>query len=355
MCNTVTFENHKEVYATAEDKERFRNIARSLRRDLPSHILKVKSRKIYARLRAISWFTNAQNILIYASLPVEVDTENIIQNLLSEGKNVILPYTLPNGNMEAYQINKFPDDLKVKEGHRILEPVPEKCKFIKPEEIDCIILPGLAFDRDGHRIGFGKGCYDIYMENIKEDIPIIALAFEFQIYHKVPTTKTDRPVNMIITESNVFYPKKRIFEINSPEEMIEWGKSFGLKLESGETISMIGDLGSGKTTLAKGILEGYGVSDQVTSPTFIQIESYFGRGPIYHMDLYRWSEDSVSLEQKMLLDQIIDEDAVVLVEWADRVLYFLPKSSIGIKLDIIEDQKRKLTLTTYKPTEEVWI
>lgn len=107
---------------------------------------------------------------------------------------------------------------------------------------------------------------------------------------------------------------------NSPEETIEFGKKFGSQLRGGEVIALVGPLGSGKTHLIKGIVEGLGAegtANEVTSPTFVLVNEYTGRLDIFHIDAYRL--DSIAQFEQIGFDDYCYPGSVVLIEWADKI------------------------------------
>ena len=115
-------------------------------------------------------------------------------------------------------------------------------------------------------------------------------------------------------------------------ELIEYGKSLGAELSSGAVIGLIGDLGSGKTTLTRGLALGLGVSDGITSPTFTLINEYRGgRLPLYHFDVYRL-DDPGDMEQ-LGYEEYFYGDGVSVVEWADKFPGLLPDDAIIIHLE----------------------
>jgi tRNA threonylcarbamoyladenosine biosynthesis protein TsaE len=128
---------------------------------------------------------------------------------------------------------------------------------------------------------------------------------------------------------------------DSPLQTYELGKKIGAKLEGGTVIRLIGDLGSGKTSLVQGIAHGLDVSSEyyITSPTFTLINEYPGRYTFYHVDLYRL-EDTVDFEDIGLLD-ILFGDGVVAIEWAEKLTEVL-KNPITIQLSILNDHSRKI-------------
>jgi tRNA threonylcarbamoyladenosine biosynthesis protein TsaE len=135
---------------------------------------------------------------------------------------------------------------------------------------------------------------------------------------------------------------------NSLAKTHELGKKIGAKLEPGNVIRLIGDLGSGKTSLVQGIAQGLDVSSEyyITSPTFTLINEYPGRYTFYHVDLYRL-EDTVDFEDIGLLDILFD-DGVVAIEWAEKLTEEL-KNPITIQLSIIDDHSRKIHIISSEP------
>ena len=122
----------------------------------------------------------------------------------------------------------------------------------------------------------------------------------------------------------------RKLSTNSEEETIALGERLARELPSRCLVLLIGDLGAGKTTLAKGIVKGLGAAapEEVSSPTYTLIHEYSPR--VYHIDLYRLEEPREVLT--LGLDEIFDRDAVVLIEWGDRFPQILPAERIEIEL-----------------------
>ncbi|MGM0471143.1 MAG: tRNA (adenosine(37)-N6)-threonylcarbamoyltransferase complex ATPase subunit type 1 TsaE, partial [Bacillota bacterium] len=116
----------------------------------------------------------------------------------------------------------------------------------------------------------------------------------------------------------------------SPEETIKLGTKIGKVLNSGDIICLQGDLGAGKTYLAKGILKGLGVDEEITSPTYTLINEYQGRLPAYHIDLYRVS-DYRELHDIGLEDYLYD-DGVSIIEWPDKAGPLMPDNYLNITI-----------------------
>ena len=134
-----------------------------------------------------------------------------------------------------------------------------------------------------------------------------------------------------------------VFETNSEEETVELGRHIAVALPRRAVVLLIGNLGAGKTTLAKGIVSGLGAAEpeEVSSPTFTLIHEY-GGGSVYHIDLYRL--DRPEEVATLGLDEIFDRDAVALVEWGERFPDLMPARRIEIWLQAISEDKRKIHL-----------
>ncbi len=125
------------------------------------------------------------------------------------------------------------------------------------------------------------------------------------------------------------------------EETIAFGRQLARELPARCVVLLIGNLGAGKTTLAKGIIEGLNAArpEEVSSPTFTLIHEY-GDGRVYHIDLYRLEE---AREVAALgLDELIDRDAIILVEWGERFPHLWPAGRIEVRLRATEDDAREI-------------
>ena len=122
-----------------------------------------------------------------------------------------------------------------------------------------------------------------------------------------------------------------IIETNSDKDTFEFGKQIGEKAEPGTVICLDGDLGTGKTVIAKGIAAGLGIKEPVSSPTFTVIKEYTeGRLPFYHFDVYR-------IEDPLEMDEIGYEDyfygnGVTVIEWSDMIKELIPEKAMKIRL-----------------------
>lgn len=135
-----------------------------------------------------------------------------------------------------------------------------------------------------------------------------------------------------------------VYETGSEEETIEIGRRIAATLPRRAVILLIGNLGAGKTTLAKGIVSGLGCAapEDVSSPTFTLIHEY-GGGRVYHIDLYRL--DRAEEIATLGLDEIFERDAIVLIEWGERFPQLMPEERIEIRLRVLEQERREIVIT----------
>lgn len=137
----------------------------------------------------------------------------------------------------------------------------------------------------------------------------------------------------------------------SAEETINIGKKIGSLLRGGEIIAMQGTLAAGKTTITKGIAESLGVKDNITSPTFCLISEYEGKIPLYHMDVYRLEggEDFLNLG----VEDFMYSNGVSIIEWSEKVMSELPKKTIILRLEPVENSTiRNITIENW-PYDEI--
>lgn len=129
---------------------------------------------------------------------------------------------------------------------------------------------------------------------------------------------------------------------DSEASTIKLGENIGKVLEPGDIISLTGDLGAGKTQLTKGIAAGLGVVDYVTSPTFIIVNEYEGRIPLYHFDVYRINDIQEMYE--IGFDEYLFGKGVCVIEWGDIVSDLLPEKIIRINMKKVDDNIREISI-----------
>lgn len=145
-----------------------------------------------------SFYQKSKNIFIYIGFGSEIDTAVYINKFLKDGKRIFVPRVSDKSRiMEAVEITSLEDLIKNKYG--ILEPSCEISAANK-ELIDLVILPGVAFDERGGRLGYGGGYYDTFLQDISMNVVKIALAYELQIINSIPLEEHDIKADYIITE-----------------------------------------------------------------------------------------------------------------------------------------------------------
>lgn len=173
---------------------------RERRKALPPSLHAEKSKAIRLRLESTQEFKKAKYILVYISTNDEVNTHEFVKDCLERGNKVFVPKVEKEG-LEIYSIK---DWNKLKPGNfGILEPfeIPDKTH---PSEMDLILVPGLAFDKKGHRVGYGGGFYDKLLK-LTKGIKI-GLAFEEQIVDKIPAEEHDVALDLIVTDKQTIRP-----------------------------------------------------------------------------------------------------------------------------------------------------
>jgi 5-formyltetrahydrofolate cyclo-ligase len=168
------------------------------------------SRLICSTFTALPEYAAARTVLFYLDVRSEVRTRHSLPEALQSGKRIVVPYCV-NNELELFLLNSM-DELAVGM-YKILEPRGELRglaeKKIAPGDLDLIMVPGVAFDRTGGRMGHGKGYYDRLLQHARPDTPLIALAFECQLFPEIPTQAHDIFMDKIITEQAVYTDKGR--------------------------------------------------------------------------------------------------------------------------------------------------
>jgi 5-formyltetrahydrofolate cyclo-ligase len=182
-------------------KEKLRKEIKEKRRKLSKEEQRKKSKLIKRELFSLKEYKNVKTVLFYVSYNSEVFTHDMIKDAL-EKKKVVVPISNVNNETLILSILESWSDLKPN-SYGILEPKREYIKEISINDIELIIVPGVAFDKYGNRVGHGKGYYDKLLEKAKAKS--VGLCFEFQLSEKIPIKSYDIPVDMIITEKRIIY------------------------------------------------------------------------------------------------------------------------------------------------------
>lgn len=164
------------------------------------------SRDIVRTFMSLPEYEAAKTVLFYLDVRSEVRTRHSLEDALASGKKIVVPYCVEGEVLELFQLEAM-NELSVGM-YRILEPKAElrslPAKRIDVEDIDLIMVPGVAFDKRGGRTGHGKGYYDKLLEHARPDAPLVALAFECQMFPEIPMQSHDVFMDKVITEQAVY-------------------------------------------------------------------------------------------------------------------------------------------------------
>lgn len=153
---------------------------------------------IFNKLINCDLYKCANTIFAFVSFKTEVDTHKIIKHALDNGKTICVPKI--NSKQEGVKLYKIDSFDQLKKGYfGILEP-SESCPAVNSNDLDLILMPGVAFDRHGGRVGYGAAFYDRFLSNMNRQVDKIALAYHFQVLESVPMSEHDVRIDGIITE-----------------------------------------------------------------------------------------------------------------------------------------------------------
>ncbi|MCK4261610.1 5-formyltetrahydrofolate cyclo-ligase [bacterium] len=185
------------------EKNRLRKEMLGRRSSLSLQAVIEKSNLIRKNLFALPQFGVAKVVMFYVAKDNEVRTGEMIKESLRMGKTVAVPITrVKERNLVPSLLTDY--DLELAPGtYRILEPKEEYIRPILPQEIDLVIVPAVAFDHRGSRLGFGGGFYDNFLRQVPPKTIRIGLAFQLQMVEGLPSQEKDEGVNIIVTEEGV--------------------------------------------------------------------------------------------------------------------------------------------------------
>ena len=158
---------------------------------------KEKNTIIKNKVFSLPEFRKAKNIMCYISLDTEVDTREIIKDSLKQGKRIFAP-VIKGDNLGLAEVKCMDSDLE-RGPTGVLQPENEANSSFRARSIEIVIVPGIAFDRNGARLGRGKGYFDRFLSKLPNTVKTIALGFDFQIKKSIPVSSRDIPVDLVIT------------------------------------------------------------------------------------------------------------------------------------------------------------
>lgn len=169
------------------------------------------SRAICEKFVSLPEYSAARTVMFYVDVRTEVRTRDFLATALTHGKKIVVPWCNDTGELELFWL-KGMEDLAIGM-YKILEPKPELRKLtdrqVSVDELDLIMVPGVAFTREGARMGHGKGYYDKLLEHARPHAPLVALAFECQLFPEIPTQPHDVFMDKVITERAVYEGKRK--------------------------------------------------------------------------------------------------------------------------------------------------
>jgi len=163
------------------------------------------SEQITARVMQLPEYQCAGCVMWYVDVRAEARTRHALPDALASGKKIVIPYCV-DGELELFHLESM-DELEIGM-YKILEPREDlrdvASKRVPVQELDLILVPGVAFDARGGRTGHGKGYYDKLLENAKPQTPLVALAFECQMFDEIPMQVHDIYMDKVVTETQVY-------------------------------------------------------------------------------------------------------------------------------------------------------
>lgn len=187
-----------------ERKKEIRQKMLALRRALSASEKEEKSRALTGNLISLKAYQEARRILTYLAMPGEADLDPLIRRALADGKEVYVPVCLAAHQMEAGRLLDMEHFVKGPYG---LRDLPKGYSTISPEEIDLVLVPGVAGSPDGTRLGMGAGYYDRYLSKVPYEKRVLVL-WDFQVVEELPSEPFDQFMAAIVTDTDIIITKR---------------------------------------------------------------------------------------------------------------------------------------------------
>ena len=189
------------------NKQAIRKRLLNNRKNLAQAVILEKSKIIAESLINFDVYQQSEKIMLYVATKNEVQTQAIIESAQKEHKKIFIPLIdQENSSLTPALIHDFERELSIGT-LGMAQPREEFYRLFPAEVLDLIIVPGVAFTAQGHRLGRGGGYYDRFLRPVKKKVYSIALAFEMQMLDQIPVEKNDIPVDCIITEERIIRVK----------------------------------------------------------------------------------------------------------------------------------------------------
>ncbi|HQT80905.1 MAG: 5-formyltetrahydrofolate cyclo-ligase [Ferrovum sp. 37-45-19] len=188
----------------ADQKKMIRKRILTERDQLDPQERQINENLIFNRFVSEELYSRFNSFMVYASFGNEVNTWPLIDYLYQHTTNIIFPKV--DAELKVLELYRVKDREHLVPGiWGILEPDESRCEAVLIDDIDCILVPGLAYDKEGYRIGYGGGYYDKLLANQQGHSYKISIGFEFQRLERIPRESHDCPIDLLITETESYY------------------------------------------------------------------------------------------------------------------------------------------------------
>lgn len=186
-----------------EAKKTLRQEVLARRDQLSWQEVEIFSAEIAKKMFALPEYEAADTIMYFLNFAKEVITLPMVPQTLAHGKRVVVPKTVPQERrLILSEVLDVGEDLAPGLWD-IPEPKADRLRPVAPAVVDFVVVPGVAFDEEGNRLGYGGGYYDRFFAHLRQGVPLVAVTFEVQILSAVPVASWDRRVDLIVTEKRV--------------------------------------------------------------------------------------------------------------------------------------------------------
>ena len=190
-------------------KKDFRKQVIESRKNKDSEFISINSQIITEKLLSMDCIQQASTIMLYLDFNNEVKTDQLITKLISLRKTVTSPVTIKDERkLIPYEIINLKEGINIGT-YGIREPNKDLSNEIDVKNIDVLIVPAVAYDKNCYRLGYGGGYYDRFIEHLRDDAITIGIAFDLQLFDSIPKEEHDAQLNYIITESSTYVGKNK--------------------------------------------------------------------------------------------------------------------------------------------------
>ena len=195
--------NDNESEKTSLFKSDIRKRIQNKRNSLPIRDRNKRSKIIAEKFFGTAYYNNSNKILIFYPFRSEIDVTIIIRQALENKKNIILP-RIHGQELKLFYVDNLKKQLE-RGAYGIMEPATDLCRPAKISDIDLVVVPGISFDKNLNRLGYGGGYYDRLLLCIPEGVKKIALCFDIQVVDSIPVSEHDIKVDILITDTKIYH------------------------------------------------------------------------------------------------------------------------------------------------------